>query len=171
MLGLRLAALRLPRREAPPSITSGDSSRRELSQAASLRETTRAAPESKNGGLKSPLARALLTIPAVALTAAVARAAALNPSTTGFLFLLVVLFSATIGGLEAGIAASLLSTIAFNYFFLPPLHTFHVADPENWAALVAFLETLHPAGQQPAQDASRQVALGASGAGSVPVRP
>jgi two-component system sensor histidine kinase KdpD len=89
--------------------------------------------------VKRPLTNALLTIPAVALTAAVARAAALNPSTTGFLFLLVVLFSATIGGLEAGIAASLLSTIAFNYFFLPPLHTFHVADSENWAALVAFL--------------------------------
>ena len=76
---------------------------------------------------------------AVALTALVARIAALNASTTGFLFLLVVLFSATMGGLAAGIAASVLSTIALNYFFLPPLHTFHVADPENWAALGVFL--------------------------------
>jgi len=44
-------------------------------------------------------------------------------------------------------------------------------SPAETTALVAFLETLHPAGQQPAQDASRQMALGASGAGSVPLRP
>lgn len=81
----------------------------------------------------------LLTIAAVAATAVVARVAVLNASTTGFLFLLVVLFSATFGGLKIGIAASVLSTAAFNYFFLPPLHTFHVSDAENWAALAAFL--------------------------------
>jgi ubiquinol-cytochrome c reductase cytochrome b subunit len=33
-------------------------------------------------------------------------------------------------------------------------------SPAETTALVAFLETLHPAGQSPARDASRAVALG-----------
>jgi two-component system, OmpR family, sensor histidine kinase KdpD len=31
------------------------------------------------------------------------------------------------------------ATLAFNYFFLPPIHTFTIADPQNWIALLAFL--------------------------------
>ena len=81
----------------------------------------------------------LLAVLAVAVTTGGARLAALNPSTTGLLFLLVVLFSATLGGLLAGISASIAATVALNYFFLPPIHTFHVSDPENWATLGAFL--------------------------------
>ena len=81
----------------------------------------------------------LLSLLAVGVTTAGTRLAGANPPTAGFLFLLVVLFSATVGGLAAGIAASLAATIAFNYFFFPPIHTFHVADPENWVALAVFL--------------------------------
>jgi ubiquinol-cytochrome c reductase cytochrome b subunit len=33
-------------------------------------------------------------------------------------------------------------------------------NPAETTALVAFLETLHPAGQSPARDASRAIALG-----------
>ena len=29
--------------------------------------------------------------------------------------------------------------LAFNYFFLPPVGTFTIADPQNWIALVTFL--------------------------------
>src|SRR5262245_62222119 len=29
--------------------------------------------------------------------------------------------------------------LAFNFFFLPPVNTFTIADPENWIALFAFL--------------------------------
>jgi len=81
----------------------------------------------------------LLSLLAVGLTTAVTRLAGANPPTAGLLFLLVVLFSATAGGLAAGIAASLAATVAFNYFFFPPIHTFHVADTENWVALGVFL--------------------------------
>jgi len=84
-------------------------------------------------------ARLALSVGAVALTTAGARLAAFNASTAGFLFLLVVLFSATAGGLPAGISASIAATVAFNYFFLPPIGTFHVADAENWIALATFL--------------------------------
>ncbi|MEO8348289.1 MAG: DUF4118 domain-containing protein, partial [Acidobacteriota bacterium] len=81
----------------------------------------------------------LIPLLAVGLTTGGARFAEANPPTAGFLLLLVVLFGATAGGLAAGIAASLAATVAFNYFFIPPIHTFHVADAENWAALGAFL--------------------------------
>ena len=38
-----------------------------------------------------------------------------------------------------GLAASLGVTAAYNYFFIPPVHTFRIADPRNWVALAAFL--------------------------------
>ena len=37
------------------------------------------------------------------------------------------------------IAASVLADLCLNYFFLPPLGTFAIADPENWVALFTFL--------------------------------
>jgi len=36
---------------------------------------------------------------------------------------------------------SVVATIAFNYFFLPPVGTLTIADPQNWVALLAFLVT------------------------------
>jgi two-component system sensor histidine kinase KdpD len=37
--------------------------------------------------------------------------------------------------------------LSFNFFFLPPLHTFTIADPQNWIALIAFLITAITVGQ------------------------
>jgi two-component system sensor histidine kinase KdpD len=34
---------------------------------------------------------------------------------------------------------SVAGTLALNFFFLPPVRTFTIADPQNWVALVAFL--------------------------------
>jgi two-component system, OmpR family, sensor histidine kinase KdpD len=36
---------------------------------------------------------------------------------------------------------SVIATLAFNYFFLPPIGTFTISDPQNWIALFAFLVT------------------------------
>ena len=36
---------------------------------------------------------------------------------------------------------ALLATLVFNYYFLPPIGTFTIADPQNWVALIAFLVT------------------------------
>jgi K+-sensing histidine kinase KdpD len=74
----------------------------------------------------------------VALTAA-ASAARSGPATVAFLYLFAVVFLSMWGGLKIGIAASLLATACYNYFFLPPLHTFHIDDFRNWTALAAFL--------------------------------
>ena len=37
------------------------------------------------------------------------------------------------------VATSLAAVLAFNYFFLPPVGDFTIADKENWVALAAFL--------------------------------
>lgn len=64
-----------------------------------------------------------------------------NPSTVGFFFLLVVLATATAGGFAAACVASIAATLSYNYFFLPPIGQFTIAEPENWVALFTFLLT------------------------------
>ncbi len=75
---------------------------------------------------------------AVAATTGVGRLFEANATTAGFLYLLTVLFLTLRWGLLAGALASIASTLAFNYFFLPPLHTLTISEPANWAALAAF---------------------------------
>src|SRR5688500_12307920 len=74
----------------------------------------------------------------VALTAAGALTD-VNPTTMGFIYLFGVVFLSMWAGLKVGIATSLLATACYNYYFLPPLHTFHIDDPRNWTAMTAFL--------------------------------
>jgi len=54
-------------------------------------------------------------------------------------FLTAVLFSALRYGSWPSIFASLLSVAAYNFFFLPPIYTFTIADPANVLALIFFL--------------------------------
>jgi len=54
-------------------------------------------------------------------------------------FLMAVLTSAVTVGLWPALYASLASAVAFNFFFLPPLYTFTISDPESVIALVFFL--------------------------------
>ena len=62
-----------------------------------------------------------------------------NPTTMGFIYLFGVIFLSMWAGLKVGVATSLLATACYNYYFLPPLHTFHIDDPRNWTAMTAFL--------------------------------
>jgi two-component system sensor histidine kinase KdpD len=63
------------------------------------------------------------------------------PTTAALMFLLVVLSVAAVWGLRLAIYTSLLSTLCLNFFFLPPVRTLTIADPQNWVALFAFLAT------------------------------
>ena len=65
----------------------------------------------------------------------------LNPNTIGFAFLIVVLLSSLRGGLRAGVTASIVATLCYNFFFFPPLYTFVIHDSSNWVALAVFLIT------------------------------
>ncbi len=64
-----------------------------------------------------------------------------NSTTVALAFLLAVLAAATWGSLAEAVLASIAAVLCFNYFFLPPVRTFTIADPENWVALTAFLLT------------------------------
>ncbi len=65
----------------------------------------------------------------------------LNPTTMALLFLLGVLGISATWGLQQSVFMSVIATLAFNYFFLPPVGTFTITDPQNWIALFAFLAT------------------------------
>jgi two-component system sensor histidine kinase KdpD len=56
-------------------------------------------------------------------------------------FLTAVLVSAVVHGLWPALFASFVSVLAYNFFFLPPLYTFTIADPENVVALFFFAIT------------------------------
>ena len=62
-----------------------------------------------------------------------------NPATVSTAFLLVVLVVAAVSTLRAAVVTSVAAVLAFNFFFLPPVGTFDIADSQNWIALGAFL--------------------------------
>jgi len=81
-------------------------------------------------------------------------------ATVSLALLLVVLGAATVLRLRLAIAVAVVAMLALNYFFLPPVGTFTIADPENWVVMVSFLgvaivgSTLSAAAQDRARDAS-----------------
>ena len=62
-------------------------------------------------------------------------------TTVGFAYLLLVLIIATTWGFLEAALASIVATLSFNRYFLPPLGTFTIADPQNVVAFVSFLMT------------------------------
>src|SRR4051812_19575830 len=62
-----------------------------------------------------------------------------NSQTIAFAYLIAILLLAASLGLAEALAASLTATVCLNYFFLPPVRTFSIADTANWIALIAFL--------------------------------
>jgi two-component system sensor histidine kinase KdpD len=64
-----------------------------------------------------------------------------NPTTVALTFLIGVLLASAYWGLRYAAVLAIGATAAFNYFFLPPIRTFTIADPQNWVALFAFLVT------------------------------
>jgi two-component system sensor histidine kinase KdpD len=96
-----------------------------------------------------------------ALTAA-GRYLDVNPTAIALVFLIAVLFASAYWGLRYAVVLSIVATAAFNFFFLPPLYTFTIADPQNWVALIAFLLTALVAGnlseraRREAEDAKRR---------------
>ena len=67
-------------------------------------------------------------------------------SSISLVFLTAVLATAATFGLWPALFACMASVLAYNFFFLPPLYTFTIADPENVVTLVFFLLTALIAG-------------------------
>ena len=90
-----------------------------------------------------PLSKSLQFAAAVAavlvMTFVYRRLVTVNNTTVALSFLLAVLVAATFSGLAVGVFTSVIAVLAFNYFFLPPVGTFTIRDPQNWVALFVFL--------------------------------
>ncbi len=63
----------------------------------------------------------------------------LHIANVALVFLTGVLAAAVAYGLWPSLFACLVSMLAYNFFFLPPLYTFTIADPENVVALFFFM--------------------------------
>ena len=59
----------------------------------------------------------------------------------GVLYVFAVLAVAVWWGIELALVVSVASMLAFNWFFLPPTHTFQLRDGANWAVLAVYLVT------------------------------
>ena len=64
-----------------------------------------------------------------------------NPAIVGFTFLVAILVVSTAWGMRYAVFMAVVATLAYNYFFFPPVLRFIIADPQNWAVLFAFLFT------------------------------
>ena len=64
-----------------------------------------------------------------------------NPTTVALTLLLFILVLAAEWGLRYAVVISIAATALYNFFFLPPIGTFTITDPQNWLALFAFLTT------------------------------
>jgi two-component system, OmpR family, sensor histidine kinase KdpD len=69
------------------------------------------------------------------------RLAHVNQTTAALLFLLAILAVSAVWGMIVSVVMSVSAMLLFNYFFLPPIGTLTIADPQNWVALFAFLFT------------------------------
>jgi two-component system sensor histidine kinase KdpD len=56
----------------------------------------------------------------------------------GIVYLPGILLISIVWGWRLGLLASFASAAAFNFFQIPPLHRFTIADEQNWVALAAF---------------------------------
>ncbi|HLY93692.1 MAG TPA: DUF4118 domain-containing protein [Gaiellaceae bacterium] len=82
---------------------------------------------------------------AASVAVVTAAVAALKPHvpvlSLGVLYVFAVLPIAVVWGLALALPVSVASMLAFNWFFLPPTHTFQLRDGANWLALAVFLVT------------------------------
>jgi two-component system sensor histidine kinase KdpD len=62
-----------------------------------------------------------------------------NAATISVTYLLLVLLVAATSRLAVAVVTSIAAMLSLNFFFLPPVGTFTIADPHNWIALCAFL--------------------------------
>lgn len=61
-----------------------------------------------------------------------------NPATSALSFLLVILFVAVFAGRNPALVTSFAAMACYNFFFLPPYGTWHIAAPQNLVAWAAF---------------------------------
>jgi two-component system sensor histidine kinase KdpD len=76
-----------------------------------------------------------------AITFLYRHAVPVNQTTIALTFLLAILAVSAVWGMAVSVFMSVAAVLAINYFFLEPVGTLTIADPQNWVALLAFLVT------------------------------
>ncbi len=74
----------------------------------------------------------------------------INSTTVALTFLLIILCFATFLGRNPALLASFIAMLCFNYFFLQPVRTWFIADPQNLVAWASFTITAIVAGEMSA---------------------
>lgn len=62
-----------------------------------------------------------------------------NPTTIALVQLFVIVLIAGLFEWRAALVASVVASVAFNFFFLPPYYTFHIDHPQDWASFLVFM--------------------------------
>jgi len=62
-----------------------------------------------------------------------------NSTTAGMVFLVLVVWFAAQAGIWLSLYVALLSAVAFDYYFLPPVHSMWIVGIEAWVAMISFL--------------------------------
>jgi two-component system sensor histidine kinase KdpD len=75
------------------------------------------------------------------ITLVLYRLVPVNSTTAGFAYVVAVLLIGAKWGLVEAIASSILAVLCFDFFFLPPIGAFNIAQSQDWVALCAFLAT------------------------------
>lgn len=70
-----------------------------------------------------------------------------DSTTSGLIFLVLVVWTATQVGKSASVYSAVLCALSFNYYFLPPYHTFRLAGVSEWIAFLSFLASSAVAGR------------------------
>jgi K+-sensing histidine kinase KdpD len=71
------------------------------------------------------------------ITLAYTHALHVNQTTVALSLLLAILAVSAVWGMAVSVLMSIAGVLAFNFYFLPPTHTFTISDPQNWVALGA----------------------------------
>ncbi len=81
------------------------------------------------------------TILLISMTYVFSRVFHVNQTTVALSYLLAILAVSAVWGMVVSVYMSVTAMLLFNFYFLPPVGTFTIADPQNWVALFAFLFT------------------------------
>ncbi len=66
------------------------------------------------------------------------RLARVNETAAGLVFLTTVVWFATRAGIRRSLYVAMLCALCFDYYFLPPVHTFRLAGPQEWIEMLSF---------------------------------
>jgi two-component system sensor histidine kinase KdpD len=83
--------------------------------------------------------RWMAAMTAVALTTLLLAWLGANATVAGMIFLMLVVGTAAVAEQWLSLSMAVLCAVSFDYFFLPPFHSFRIAGYQEWVAMLTFL--------------------------------